>query len=131
MTRWLLGALLVVGCLALSRPAVSPSLPANPVAFSVTVTSTPTGWAARCDTGCHWTQGSFNCRAACAAVLDANGMVTSQTVRTEPSDFAFRLERTPTGFSAIAERGTLWRTVSRACRSRSCTGRIDATGVAP
>lgn len=131
MKRWLIVALLVVCFVGASRQRASASMASASLGFSLVVTSTPTGWAAHCDTGCHWTDLAFACRSACSARVDANGLVTGQTARVEPSAFAFRLDRSRTGFSAVAERGTAWRTVSWSCRSRSCSARIDSFGIGP
>jgi len=124
----LLGFVAAVGS---SKTVVRPA-PAAEAAFGMTVTGTPTGWVARCDSGCRWTTLSFRCRTAtttCAATVDANGVFASDALRPEPSAFAFRLTRVGTGFTAEGKQGTAWSSLSWYCRSATCGGRIDALGV--
>jgi hypothetical protein len=129
MNHLLVASLLGLAAIAGSRKPTVAATALPDVPFSITVTSTPTGWAAKCDAGCHWTKVSFDCRSTCGAIVDANGLRTLQAPRTEPSPFAFRLDRTDSGFTAVAEQGTAWGSLSWYCRSETCTGRIDASGV--
>ena len=71
---------LLIGC-ALSATAASASIAqvtAPPAPFSLVLESTTTGWAARCDSGCHWRQVSFDCGRVCGAIVDANGCSIDQ-----------------------------------------------------
>ena len=101
----------------------------QPAQFSLVLESTPTGWAARCDSGCRWRQLAFDCERACRAVVDANGLVTVASPRPDSTAFLFLVERTPTGVSAESRLGTAWKMLSWECQSAPCRARVDAYGV--
>jgi hypothetical protein len=120
--------LLVAGCVS-GKQALRPAPITS--SFSVLVERIPNGWAARCDSGCRWSGASlsFACRQDCAAVIDANGLVTVLTPRTEPSAFSIRLEPTAKGVAAEGRAGTTWKTLTWECASSSCPVRLDANGM--
>jgi hypothetical protein len=97
--------------------------------FSLVLESTRTGWAAQCDSGCRWRQLSFDCRQACGAVIDADGVVTLAAARRDSTAFRFVVEHTPTGVRAIARSGTAWQALSWDCGAESCRARVDQRGV--
>ena len=98
--------------------------------FSVSVEATPTGWSARCDSGCTWKELAFECPTACDALMDSNGLVTAATLPQRTASFTFFLTRTRTGFAAHARRGTTWSRLGWSCAPlNSCRVSIDAQGV--
>jgi hypothetical protein len=126
MKALIAGLMLLAGC-ASTRAVQSHSSPL--ASFSMVVTATPNGWAVRCDSGCHWRAASFECANACDANVDANGLVTVSTPRTEPTAFSFRLAHTSNGVRANSQTGTAWKTLTWGCGSESCRARINAQGV--
>jgi len=129
MKRLLLVLALVTGCASISRGVASAPSLSDRAQFSMVVTTTETGWAARCDSGCHWTRLSAVCAIACRAIVDASGLNAAQTERRDSSAFAFELTRTARGMQAISRSGTAWKTVSWQCDSDPCTARLDFFGV--
>ena len=123
----LLGLALVAACFSAKQP-VRPAPIAN--SFSLVVQRIPNGWAAQCDSGCRWKDVSFACARDCAAIVDANGLVTVLTPRTEPTAFSIRLEPTANGVAAESRAGTSWKTLTWECVSSSCPIRLDANGMA-
>jgi len=103
--------------------------PAAPANFSVLITATPTGWAARCDSGCHWKEVSFSCPNACPAIVDANGLVTLASPRPDPTPFSIVLHHDRYGAKAESRAGTAWSTLSWDCGESPCQVRVDAFGV--
>ena len=123
MFRAFLGSIaLVVGL------GSAPATPA-PANFSLTLESTPNGWAARCDTGCAWRDVSFRCEVACGAVVDANGLVTLATGDLRPSPFRFIVERTGREIRATSSSGAAWDKLTWSCTSDPCRVRVDSYGV--
>lgn len=120
-------ALITVVALAVTSATAKTRTPAD---FSLVLESTPTGWAARCDSGCRWHELSFSCEGACGAIVDGNGLVTAVTPRFDSSAFRFRVERTGAEVRATARTGTAWRTLSWGCTTDRCRARVDAYGVA-
>jgi hypothetical protein len=102
---------------------------AEPVVFSILLTTTPTGWAAKCDTGCRWKELAFSCRSACPAIVDANGVVTLASPRPEPTPFSFTLRHEHNGAEATSRGGTAWKTLTWDCRESPCQVRLTETGV--
>ena len=126
MKALIAGLVFVAACATThAKQSQSPQL----ASFSMVITSTPNSWAARCDAGCSWRSVSFKCTDACDAILDANGLVTVATPRTEPSPFAFRLAHAINGVQAESQRGTAWQKLTWECGTESCTARIDELGV--
>jgi hypothetical protein len=126
MKAFIAGLMLLAG--SASTPAVQSH--SSPLAsFSIVVTAIPNGWAARCDSGCQWRAASFKCADACDANVDANGLVTVSTPRTEPTAFSFRLAHTSDGVRAKSQIGTAWKTLTWSCSAEPCDARIDAHGV--
>jgi hypothetical protein len=100
-------------------------------AFSITLEATPRGWAAHCDSGCRW-RGlslSFECAMACPAIVDANGLVTTLTPRSDATAFSFTVAHTTDGVRARSRVGTAWTTLSWGCQASPCRVQIDAMGV--
>jgi hypothetical protein len=101
-------------------------LPQAPVApFSITVESHPTGWSARCDSGCAWRAAAFECPTACGAFMDSNGIFTAATIPPRPNTFMFYLTRTARGVEAHARSGTAWSKLVWACDTSDCRVAID------
>lgn len=119
-------AFLVVGLSSVSESQQPVSARA---AFSVTLRRMDNGWTAQCDSGCRWQQASFNCDTACAAIVDANGLVTVRTPRPQPTSFAFIVYPLPDGARAEARVGSSWRSLSWTCGILPCQARVDAAGV--
>jgi hypothetical protein len=126
MKALIAGLMLLAGCA--STPAVQSH--SSPLAsFSMVVTAIPNGWAVRCDSGCQWRAASFKCADSCEANVDANGLVTVSTPRTEPTAFSFRLAHTSNGVRAKSQIGTAWKTLTWRCGAQACRARIDPQGV--
>lgn len=98
-------------------------------AFSVSLEVRPNGWSARCDSGCTWREVSFECRTACDAIVDANGLVTAAELRPLPTTFMFIVARSGDRIEASARRGTAWSRLSWTCDREPCRARIDGYGV--
>ena len=126
MKTFIAGLALLAGCASMGRTHSEKQTAAS---FSVVLQPTAAGWAARCDSGCRWREASFECRTACGAIVDQNGLVTTLTPRPEPTAFSFQVERTSTGARAQSRLGTAWKTLSWDCQSAACGARIDAAGV--
>jgi hypothetical protein len=126
MKALIAGLMLLIGC-ASTRAVQGHSSPL--ASFSMVVTAIPNGWAVRCDSGCEWRAASFKCANACDATVDANGLVTVSTPRTEPTAFSFRLAHTSNGVRAKSQTGTAWKSLTWRCSAEPCSARIDAQGV--
>src|SRR6476660_884459 len=85
---FLAGVVLVIGTSHVTTPTAQ-----APVGFSLVLESTATGWAARCDSGCHWTHLTMSCAPSRYATTDANG-VGPRAARSASPPFAFNVERT-------------------------------------
>jgi hypothetical protein len=126
MKALIAGLVLLAACATThAKQSPSPQL----ASFSLVITSTPNSWAARCEAGCSWRTASFKCADACDVAVDANGLTTVATPRTEPTAFAFRLAHGITGLRAESQTGTAWKTLTWECGTASCTARIDELGV--
>jgi len=126
MKAFIFALVLLAACTANhSRVSQAPQL----ASFSMVITSTANSWDARCDVGCSWRTASFKCADACDVDVDANGLATAATPRTEPTAFAFRLAHATNGLQAESRRGTAWQKLTWACGTESCTARIDQVGV--
>ena len=101
----------------------------TPAAFAIELTSTPTGWSARCDSGCTWRNASFDCARVCSAVVDANGLTTRAELRTDSASFMSFVERTGSGVRAISRKGTAWSTLTWSCLLANCRAHVDGFGV--
>jgi hypothetical protein len=97
--------------------------------FSITVESRPTGWAARCDSGCKWTQLSFECARGCGAVIDASGASPIGASRPDSAAFAFTVQHDTAGVRARSRAGTAWKTLTWDCGANSCAAHVDEFGV--
>jgi hypothetical protein len=98
-------------------------------AFSLVITTIPTGWAAHCDSGCRWQEVAYSCPGNCKAVFDANGVSTPRARRADASGFAFELQRVDGETRARSLAGTAWKALSWGCPTDTCRARIDANGV--
>ena len=79
----------VAVCLGAPRPSRG-SPPSD--RFSLILDYTPTGWSAKCESGCTWS-GSFSCPSVCDAQVDAHGIITLANARPLDSLFAFTVSR--------------------------------------
>jgi hypothetical protein len=120
--------LFAAGCSAVTRRAESTPRGA-PSSFSMVITSTTTGWAAHCDTGCRWSDVSYECPGQCAAVFDATGVATPGATQTDTSVFAFTIERTEQGNLATAQNGAAWQQLTWGCGAAECRARVSTDGV--
>jgi len=119
-------AIVALAGMSATKPA---GRPAEPVAFSIVLTTTPTGWAAKCDAGCRWKELGFSCATACPAIVDANGVVTLASPRPEPTAFSFTVRHDHNGAQATSRGGTVWTTLGWDCRQSPCEVRVTETGV--
>ena len=106
-------------------PAVAPA-PVNH--FAIVLEQSATGWAARCETGCAWTEVTETCD-GCDIRLDATGISRGYPARAGTQGFEFVVSPERTGWTARAVRGTSWVTLSWTCTAASCRARVDETGV--
>jgi hypothetical protein len=125
----LAGAILLISGATMARgQSPTPTMPHLAI-FAIQLQSRPTGWSARCDSGCRWTSVSFTCERRCGAIVDENGIVTNATLRTDSTAFMFIVDRTDSIVNAVARRGTAWATLSWGCREETCRASIDQLGV--
>ena len=108
-------------------PAIAP---AKLSPFSMVITSSATGWAAHCDSGCQWTELAFKCSASCGVLVDEYGLTPLTATPAKESAFAFELTPTDSGPRAIARHGMTWQSVSWRCGRAPCRARVNASGVA-
>jgi hypothetical protein len=100
--------------------------------FSVVIERSGLEWRARCDLGCNWKGATlaFACKENCDAILDANGLVTTQTERDPKAAFSFTLSADSGRIYAKPRAGTQWRGLSWSCRDKDpCTATVDEHGV--
>ena len=120
-------ALLVVGLAAGCHRA--PAVVAAPVHhFAIVLEQSATGWRARCETGCAWTEVSETCR-GCDIRLDATGISRGYPARAGTQGFEFIVSSEREGWSARAVRGVTWVNFTWGCTTVLCRARIDETGV--
>jgi len=126
----MLRTLFVAAAIVATRSSASlGQAPVKPAAFAIELTSTPTGWSARCDSGCSWRSASFDCSRACSAVVDGNGLTTRGELHADSTSFMFFVERTASGVRAVARRGTAWSTLTWNCLLANCRAHVDGFGV--
>ena len=107
----------------------APALAAAPVQhFAIVLEQSATGWSARCETGCAWTEVSQSC-SGCDIRLDATGISRGYPARAETQGFEFIVSSERDGWSARAVRGVTWVNLSWGCATATCRARIDETGV--
>ena len=107
----------------------APAIVAAPVHhFAIVVERTATGWSARCETGCAWTEVTETC-VGCDIRLDAAGISRGYPARAGIGGFEFIVSSERDGWRARAVRGVTWVTLSWGCTSASCRARVDETGV--
>ena len=104
---------------------------AEPVAFSIVLTTTANGWEAQCDSGCRWTALSFACATACPAIVDANGVFTLETPGRQESPFSIVLHHSSSGVNATSRGGTAWTSLTWGCGRLPCRARVNRLGVTP
>jgi hypothetical protein len=130
MKRALLAAVtLVLSTATVARSQAQSATPMPVAAFSIELQSTPTGWSARCDSGCRWSEVTFTCAQRCGAIVDQNGLVTKATLRPDSATFLFIVDRTDSTLQAVSRHGTAWTTLSWGCRDEPCRVGIDQLGV--
>lgn len=120
--------LFVAALITVMAPSAPQAVAPQTDNFSIVVDYSPTGWSARCETGCEWTA-SFGCVTTCNARVDARGIVTLANDRA-PEKFSFILERTTDGVGATSQFGTAWTSLSWGCANKPCRARVSNTGVA-
>ena len=118
----LLAVVLTAGCHR------APAVAAAPVHFSIVLERSATGWSARCETGCAWTEVSETCT-GCDIRLDATGISRGYPARAGTRGFEFVIAQEREGWRARAIRGVTWVTLSWGCTTPSCRARVDETGV--
>lgn len=112
----------------------STAVPGNPrlpgaAHFRIVLESSPTGFTARCDTGCFWRTLTYNCGSNCLAVLDVHGVRGGPATARPDAAFGFRIQGTASGWTAESLGGTFWNTLSYGCWSSRCRARVDEHGV--
>ena len=107
----------------------APAVAAAPVNhFAIVLEQSATGWTARCEAGCAWTEVTETCT-GCDIRVDATGISRGYPARTGTEGFEFVVSREPKGWTARAVRGTTWSSLSWTCTGSSCRARVDETGV--
>ena len=107
----------------------TPAVAAAPLHhFVIVLERSATGWSARCETGCAWTEVSQTC-ASCDIRLDATGISRGDSARAGTEGFEFIVSGEREGWSARAVRGVTWVSLSWGCTTGSCRARVDETGV--
>lgn len=96
--------------------------------FAIVLERSATGWSARCETGCAWTEVSATC-VGCDIRLDATGISRGYPARPATQGFEFIVSGDGQGWSARAVRGVTWVDLSWGCTTAPCRARIDETGV--
>jgi hypothetical protein len=95
--------------------------------FSIVLRDSSARWTAHCESGCKWTDLSFQCT-GCQWRLDADG-VSSYDLDRGSSSFAFLLSSDGSGWRAKGLRGVHWIDLSYTCGDPVCRSRVDQTGV--
>ena len=125
-------ALAVVSSTSQSQRKVPPSFFA-PQAFSVVIEHSGNQWRAFCEFGCAWKSAtlSFECKEACDATVDYQGLVTTATRPSAGQEFSFSVSIDKDGrLVAAPNAGTHWRQLGWGCgNSKVCTARINEFGV--
>ena len=107
----------------------APAVAAAPIHhFAIVLEQSASGWSARCETGCAWTEVSETCR-GCDIRLDATGIARGYPARAGTQGFEFVVSGKPEGWSARAVRGVTWATLTWGCTTTPCRARVDETGV--
>jgi len=114
---------LTVGCHR--APTVAPA----PVRhFAIVLEQSATGWSARCETGCAWTEVSETCT-GCDIRLDSTGISRGYPARASTAGFEFVVSSERQGWSVRAVRGATWVNLSWGCAAAPCRARVDERGV--
>src|SRR5512144_2324952 len=93
----------------------APAIAAAPVRhFAIVLERSATGWSARCETGCSWTEVSETC-VGCDIRLDATGISRGYPARPGTQGFEFIVSGERQGWSARAVRGVTWVDLSWGC----------------
>lgn len=125
-TRALVTVLAVVLTAGCHRASAGPVAPLHH--FSIVLEQSATGWSARCETGCAWTEVSESCK-GCDIRLDATGISRGYPARAGTQGFEFVVSREREGWRALAVRGVAWVNLTWGCTTASCRARVDETGV--
>lgn len=128
MSNLVIAILSTVALTGSTPPGAPPPLPSH---FQIQLAHTLHGWAARCEKGCHWKSAAFTCPRDCAAIVDANGLVTAATPREEATPFSFTVEWAGSGWTARSTAGASWATLAWGCSAPGCAAQIDDAGVSP
>jgi len=108
-------------------PTVAPTSVSNGH-FAIVLEHSAKGWAAHCETGCHWVDVSMSC-GGCDVQLDASGIAPAYPATSVATGFAFVLSTAGSGWKARAIQGVRWKSLSWSCDAAVCRGRLDETGV--
>jgi hypothetical protein len=119
----LLAVVVMTGCHRVPEVATAPVHH-----FAIVLERSATGWSARCETGCAWTEVTETC-AGCDIRLDATGISRAYPARPGAEGFEFVVSGERQGWSARAVRGVTWVTLSWTCTTATCRARVDETGV--
>jgi hypothetical protein len=96
--------------------------------FAIVLERSATGWSARCETGCAWTEVTETCE-GCDIRVDATGISRGYPARPGTEGFEFVVSGERQGWSARAVRGVTWVTLSWTCPTATCRARVDETGI--
>jgi hypothetical protein len=123
------GVLVAVAISACKPTPEVASVPAPaPGHFALVVERSTTGWAAKCEVGCGWTDVAMRC-ADCAVQLDATGIGRVQAINSPANGFVVLLSGKDGGWQAQGLAGTAWQSLSWTCSVSPCRARVDETGV--
>ena len=106
-----------------------PTGPAPNAHFQIAFRRTASGYDAECASGCRWTALSFECGDTCRAVIDEGGVRVGAETKDGDPVFAFRFQRTATGFELTSLGGTGWEDLAWSCGLLPCTAHVDERSV--
>ena len=128
MRRILFAVVIIAVGLAFSQAA--PARESSP--FEVVIELDGRRWTAECAEGCAWTRVTYTCAGECSVLLDSRGIASALDVPNADITFAFQLDQTDKGWTAMGMHGTAWTRLAWGCRGLgSCKARVDASGVGP
>ena len=113
----------------LGAHSTSPRAATSPAPFTMTLAHNGNTWSATCANGCKWDAVSVTCRAECAMIVDARGMRTAASGRSDDDTFAFRVEADGPGWRATTYTGTAWVSIGYRCDIPGCRAAITEFGV--
>ena len=121
----MIGIALSAGC---HRPASTAAVSVPESHFSLVLEHSSSGWAARCEAGCHWKEVTMEC-GGCTVRLDVAGISQLKAAHNNSGGFEFTISRTSKGLVAEAIAGARWKSLTWNCTEGTCRARIDETGV--